>query len=94
MRLKIKGLQSTPTVGEVCSPHFPKPAKSLARVPSLRVRLVILLGSLSVPRSVESFVEYSFPTSAFTYPSYTRLVLWRMNANFRHAALFLNTGTN
>ena len=52
-----------PTVEEEFLSHLPKPAKSLARVPSLRVRLVILPGGIPVPGSVEGFVRNSFPTS-------------------------------
>jgi len=52
---------------EVCPPHLSKPAKSLARVPSLRVRLVILPGGIPVPGSVKGFVRDIFPTPVFAF---------------------------
>jgi hypothetical protein len=61
----IKVCGYPPTVEEEFLSYLPKPAKSLARVPSLWVLLVILPGSIPVPRSVEGFDRNSFLTSVF-----------------------------
>ena len=67
MRHKCKSLWSTPTVGEVCPPRLPKPAKSLAGVPSLGARLVILPGVFPFRGQVEGFVRDTSPRRCWLF---------------------------